>query len=203
MERIGIPCEPHQRRQTSEVLQEVTVDLVVLGLSATQARWHVTGPAFVPVRRQLELLGADLRRWADLVAERAVSLGTTVDGRPAAIGRAALTEFPLGFIAARDAADEISRQISDVIVHARVAVEVLGVDDVVTGHLVIEVLQGLERHLWILRSQVIDPTPVELPSVGVDRVADGGVLDHSGQRWPDLYRRPPASDDHRLRPAGA
>jgi starvation-inducible DNA-binding protein len=160
MNTIGIHLETQRSDEVAAHLEGLVVDLVSLSLNGKQAHWHVTGPNVLPLHNQLDGLVTNLRAWADRVAQRAVLLGFAVDARPGTIGDAkVLKKFPAGFVADRDAISEIADQLSDVVVRARAALEPLGDADPVSQHLVIEILQGLERHLWILQAQVRDVEP--------------------------------------------
>ncbi|MGH9282463.1 MAG: Dps family protein [Acidimicrobiales bacterium] len=153
---IGAPLAAARREEAAGHLEALMVDLVSLSLNGKQAHWHVTGANFLPVHNQLDVLVADVRVWADRVAERAVALGIAVDARPATIGDAnILKEFPAGFVAATAAVTEIGHQVADVAGRARATLEPLGEADLVSQDLVIEIIHGLEQHLWMLQAQVV------------------------------------------------
>jgi starvation-inducible DNA-binding protein len=134
------------------------VDLVTLSLNTKQAHWHVTGRHFLPVHGQLDALETDVRAWADEVAERSVTLGVPVDGRPSTIGAmSALKELPEGFLSDVAAVTEIGHQVTVVVERIRAALDPLGQADPGSQDLAIEVLRGLEKHLWMLQAQVGDP----------------------------------------------
>jgi starvation-inducible DNA-binding protein len=137
------------------VLQEALVDLTALSLNGKQAHWHVRGPQFLPVHEQLDAIVDDARTWADLVAERAVTLGTPVDGRAATVATETVVEaFPTGFVEDAKAVALKRGLVDDAVARLRSHVEELGELDPVTQDLVIEVLRGLEKHRWMLDAQV-------------------------------------------------
>lgn len=152
---IGVPHEAvTEGDRVAARLQDALVDLVALGLNAKQAHWHVHGPQFLPVHQQLDLLVDDSRAWADLIAERAVTLGVPVDGRPATVARdASVDAFPAGFVEDGKAVALVAEQVEAVVLRLRRGVAELGELDPVTQDLVIEVLRGLEKHLWMLQAQ--------------------------------------------------
>lgn len=155
MDTIGAPLATKRRLEAAGYLGDLLVDLVTLSLNTKQAHWHVTGRAFLPVHEQLDALGTDVRAWADEVAERSISLGLPVDGRPSTIGAVnALKELPAGFLTDVDAVTEIGHQVTAVAERIRTALEPLGEADMVSQDLAIEVLRGLEKHLWMLQAQV-------------------------------------------------
>ena len=135
-------------------LQEALVDLIDLGLNAKQAHWHVHGPQFLPVHEQLDRIVEDTRSWADLLAERSVTLGVPVDGRAATVARdSAVEPFPTDFVEDAKVVVLMRDRLETVVGRQRAHVDQLGELDPVTQDLVIEVLRGLEKHLWMLQAQ--------------------------------------------------
>lgn len=136
------------------VLQDLLVDLVSLSLQGKQLHWHVQGPNFVAVHQQLDDIVDTARTAADEVAERSVTLGQPVDGTAEAVGKEhALPSLPEGWVtdtdAVRLAADAVER-----VVHRGREVIAATEDDLVTQDLVIGIVAGLEKHLWMLRAQL-------------------------------------------------
>jgi starvation-inducible DNA-binding protein len=151
---IGIPLDDTARRTAVDHLQPFLVDLVALGLDGKQLHWHVTGPEFRPVHQQLDEVVDVTRTASDDVAERAVTLGIPVDGRPATVGKESrLPELPEGWIDARDAVQLYVTALEGVIERARASVPALEVEPV-TQDLVITVLHELEKQLWMLQAQL-------------------------------------------------
>lgn len=137
------------------VLQEALVDLTDVALTGKQAHWHVRGPQFLAVHEQLDGIVDDARSWADLVAERAVTLGVPVDGRAATVAAgSAVDAFPTGFVDDAKAVALLRDALDTVVGRLRSHVDELGDADPVTQDLVIEVLGGLEKHRWMLHAQV-------------------------------------------------
>ena len=159
MNAIATPMATTDRVVTAGYLDDLLVDLITLNLNAKQAHWHVTGPSFLPVHEQLDVLAADVRGWADDVAERAITLGIPVDGRPSTVGAVnALKELPDGFLTDVQAVTEISHQVADVAERIRTKLDALGDVDLVSQDLAIEVAHGLEKHLWMLQAQIAKPS---------------------------------------------
>ncbi len=156
MAKIAIPDVAVQGRETvAATLQESLVDLIALSLHGKQAHWHVIGPHFVPVHEQFDALVNDARAWSDLVAERAVTLGVPVDGRPETVARTASIEtFPEGFVEDDKVVALVAGQLEAVVARMRARMGELGEQDLVTQDLVVEVLRGLEKHLWMFQAQL-------------------------------------------------
>jgi len=152
---IGIPHGAvRSPERIATVLQEALVDLIGLGLNAKQAHWHVHGPQFLPVHEQLDQIVEDARSWADLLAERSVTVGVPVDGRPATVAtQTAVEPFLTGFVEDGKAVALVRDRVETVTGRLRAHVDELGAFDPVTQDLVIEVVRGLEKHLWMLQAQ--------------------------------------------------
>ena len=133
-------------------LQRLLPQLVALTLDAKQSHWNVTGPGFLPLHAFTDELASEARLWADRVAERAVALGSPVDGRPATVASLDTDPLPSGWLSDYEVISELTRRINDVTEVVRDSLEVLGDADAVAHGIAIDVLEGLEKFLWMLRA---------------------------------------------------
>lgn len=138
-------------------LQQMLPELVSLALNAKQVHWNVAGPAFLPIHDLTDEIARDAGEWADLVAERAMALGLTVDGRPKTVA-ATNGHLPAGRVRDRDALLALIDLIDLVSATTRSAMTMLEDSDPVGHDLAIQVLHGLERYRWMLRAQNDDQT---------------------------------------------
>lgn len=138
-------------------LRPLLADLIVLSLQGKQAHWNVTGPLFIPVHEQLDKIVDDLRTWSDEVAERIVTVGVPAAGQLAALTRESKLEpLPDGSLTdARVIALMVDR-VGQVASRGRNAANRLGEIDIMSQDIVIEIVKGLEKHLWMLREQLRD-----------------------------------------------
>ncbi len=136
-----------------EQLQPLVVDLLALRLHAKQAHWNVRGPHFRDLHLELDEVAAELDAWIDEVAERLVALGAPVAGDAPAIVGADAPAFPSGFVADSAAAAALAGGFAAVAESARERVSQLE-DDLATQDVVIGIVQGLEKRLWMLRSRL-------------------------------------------------
>jgi starvation-inducible DNA-binding protein len=157
MVEIGIPVLSNDTKQeVAADLQALLVDYTALALNGKQAHWHVTGRAFVPLHEQLDVIVDDARAWADLVAERAITLGVPVDGRPSAVAETTrVSPFQEGFVDDEKVVRLVIEELTGVAEHTRQAVQRTGDLDPVTQDLLIEILRTLEKHLWMLQAQAV------------------------------------------------
>lgn len=151
---IGVPVERGSAEGVvNDYLQPLLIDLTALALNGKQAHWHVTGQQFLPVHEQLDAIVTDARAWADLVAERAVTLGRPVDARPEAVRATRVEPVPDGWLPADKAVRAVASELDGIVERTRAGIGRLGELDPVTQDLVIEILRGLEKHLWMLQAQ--------------------------------------------------
>jgi starvation-inducible DNA-binding protein len=136
-------------------LQDLLVDLVALSLEGKQLHWHVQGKDFRSVHLQIDEVVDSARTYSDQVAERAVTLGNAVDGTPEAVAKEhGLPGLPEGWVKDEDAVRLLADAVAAVIERGRELIEA-SEDEPVTQDLVITIVGGLEKHLWMLRSQLV------------------------------------------------
>ncbi|HUJ29875.1 MAG TPA: DNA starvation/stationary phase protection protein [Candidatus Acidoferrum sp.] len=135
-------------------LQAVLVDLVDLGLQGKQAHWNVVGPLFRAVHLELDELVDDAHKWADEVAERIRALGVAADGRPGVILReSGIPSVPEGLIGDCDVLSRVGDELTAVVARCQAAIEHLDGRDKASEDILIGVIKGAEKHLWMFRSQ--------------------------------------------------
>jgi starvation-inducible DNA-binding protein len=77
-----------------DTLQGALIDLIDLAMAAKQAHWNVCGPGFRSLHLHLDEIASVVRDLADDMAERAVALGASPDGRPASVAAHTPGVFP-------------------------------------------------------------------------------------------------------------
>jgi starvation-inducible DNA-binding protein len=136
-------------------LDKTLADLLDLRLQAKQAHWNVVGPLFRSVHLELDEVVADLDVWIDDVAERLVAVGAAARGQAADVAEAsALEPLPQGVLQDRQAVSLVAKQVATAAAGVRERLEPLAELDLVSQDLLIEVAAGLEKRLWMLRSQL-------------------------------------------------
>jgi starvation-inducible DNA-binding protein len=150
-------AEPHERHAIAGELQSTMHELVDLSLIGKQLHWAVVGHAFRPLHEQLDELVASWRDLADVVAERAVTLGYVPDGQ----ARAVAAGSPLSPVAAeatesRVVVRAITDRIAQVSEAARERMDRIAERDAVSQDVLIGVVRALEHQQWMLRVQLSD-----------------------------------------------
>jgi starvation-inducible DNA-binding protein len=149
------PTLRHEEREAIGVeLQGVLVTLIDLSLLGKQAHWNIVGRNFRSLHLQLDELIDAWRLASDAIAERAVALGCSPDGRSATVaGRSELTPLPEGQLLDRDVVTAFTALLTDAIGAIRTRMDRLEDVDTVTADLLHGVVAGLEENLWMIRVQ--------------------------------------------------
>jgi starvation-inducible DNA-binding protein len=133
---------PNERVAVGEELQLVLQDLIDLSLIGKQLHWSVVGAAARSVHLFLDELVEEWRELADVVAERAVTLGFVPDGQSSAVATGSRVE-PV-----------VVRSVPDhAVVWELARLESIGAADLVTQDVLIRVVGTLEKQQWLLRVQ--------------------------------------------------
>ena len=135
-------------------LQDILVLLIDLSLAGKQAHWNLVGPNFRSLHLQLDEMIDFWREASDDVAERAVALGHSPDGRAATVAsHTTLDPLPAGVIADQDVVGAFTRLLTDAIGAIRERMDRLEDVDAVTADLLHGVVAKLEENLWMIRVQ--------------------------------------------------
>jgi starvation-inducible DNA-binding protein len=135
-------------------LQTVLVDLIDLSLQGKQAHWNVVGPHFRTLHLELDEVIEDARKWSDEIAERLRALGVAADGRASVIAKhSGLDSLPEGILADKEVLIRFTEQLATAAARVRAGIDRLDGVDKASEDILIEVVEGLEKHLWMFRSQ--------------------------------------------------
>ena len=136
-------------------LQKVLWNTIELANQGKQAHWNVRGPLFKSVHEQLDEIVSTARELSDEIAERIVTLGPAVDGRTSQVAlQATLPPLPDGTLADSQAVRLIAAAVAETVRSIREELIAVGELDPVSQDLLIEACGELEKHLWMLRSQL-------------------------------------------------
>ncbi|MFI5692371.1 Dps family protein [Kribbella sp. NPDC051586] len=146
---------PNERVAVGAELQVVLQELIGLSLVGKQLHWSVVGAAARGVHLFLDELVGEWRELADVVAERAVTLGFVPDGQSPAVASGSGVEP----VVVRSLADhavvwELGRRVAAVAERIRARLGSIGAADLVTQDVLIRVVGMLEKQQWLLRVQL-------------------------------------------------
>jgi starvation-inducible DNA-binding protein len=146
---------PHERAAVGGELQLVLQDLIDLSLIGKQLHWSVVGAAAHSVHLFLDELVGEWRDLADVVAERAVTLGFVPDGQSAAVAAGSRVErVEVLSLADHAVVWELGRRLAAAAERIRERLVPIGGADLVTQDVLVKVVGTLEKHQWLLRVQL-------------------------------------------------
>lgn len=153
MTDIRGPLTDAGRKETGEALQSSVIDLIDLALVSKQLHWHVQGPRFRDVHLQLDMVVDIARRYTDVLAERSVTIGYPVDGRPATVARETKIPAPqTGFRRDGDVVHEMSTTLQGVSERFQRRIDTTGDSDPVSQDQLIAAAQELQEQSWWFQS---------------------------------------------------
>jgi starvation-inducible DNA-binding protein len=142
------------RRATGAVLQDSLVDLIDLHLSAKQAHWNLTGRNFRSVHLQLDEVVDMARKYADMVAERAVAIGVNPDGRARTVAeQTRVHQLESGWLPDDKVIAAITDMLGEMGMRFRKRIETTDDTDLVTQDILIDVAQELDKQHWMFAVQ--------------------------------------------------
>jgi starvation-inducible DNA-binding protein len=148
---------PHERQAVGGELQVVLQELIGLSLIGKQLHWSVIGPAARSVHLFLDELVGEWRELADVVAERAVTLGFVPDGQASAVSDGSRVEpVPVRSVVDHAAIWELARRVAAAAERVRERLARTGAADLVTQDVLVDVVRKLEQQQWLLRVQLGD-----------------------------------------------
>jgi starvation-inducible DNA-binding protein len=152
--------ELRQRGEVASDLQALMVELIDLALHAKQAHWNVEGPLFKPLHEQFDEIAEMARHWTDIAAERLTAIGVSPDGRPeTVVSQANLEGWPTGPTNNHESVALITARLATIAERTRARMDRMGAQDAASQDFVIEILQGLEKQLWMMRVQMTSTGP--------------------------------------------
>ncbi len=145
----------HHRAEAGRELQATLVELVDLSLIGKQLHWNIIGRPFKPLHEHLDELVDSWRDLSDTVAERAVALGVTPDGRAGTVAAGSGIEpVDVGLLDTDTALRELVTRLADVSERIRSRMDRLGEIDLASQDVLVEVVRELEKQLWMLRASL-------------------------------------------------
>jgi starvation-inducible DNA-binding protein len=139
-----------RRVEAAGILQDMIVELINLSLIGKQAHWNVRGPMFKELHLQLDELVEIAREGTDTLAERCLALGVPADGRLEFVTQETHQDsFPEGRLEDTQVVDLMVNTLKVVSEVGRSKLGLLGDLDPVSQDLLNNVLEDVEKHLWL------------------------------------------------------
>jgi len=138
-----------------DALQPSLYDLLALGLITKQAHWNVTGPHFRSLHLHLDEIWDGVQEAVDTVAERIRVFDVSPSGQAKEISEnAELSQIPLGTLRDAQVIDLMTERLTITSRNIRERLEKIEDIDTVTADILHGILEVIEKHLWMMRSQM-------------------------------------------------
>jgi starvation-inducible DNA-binding protein len=148
------------RQRAGVLLQRLLCTTLDLGMALKHAHWNVYGAGFRSLHEHLDELAGLVAASSDALAERAVSLGVSPDGRGATILSATeLEPLPAGPLLVDEATGAVARRVAVAADLGRSLLAELSELDAVAADLVLGLVALLERHRWLLLAEFSSSPP--------------------------------------------
>ncbi|MCU1700001.1 MAG: hypothetical protein JWR34_6064 [Mycobacterium sp.] len=135
-------------------LQRVLVDLIELHLQGKQAHWNLIGTNFRDLHLQLDEIVDAAREASDTIAERMRALNAIPDGRSDTVtATTTLPVFPAAELNTTDVVDLVTTRIYATVDTIRTVHDDVDAADPSTADLLHNVIDGLEKAAWMLKSE--------------------------------------------------
>jgi starvation-inducible DNA-binding protein len=152
------PLGRPNREEVALLLQQALVELVDLGLIGKQLHWTIVGELFRPLHAQLDELVDSWRDLADTVAERIVAIGGVPDAQAATLASSSgWGPIEARAVESQEAVRIITRRLAEAAERTRDRMNRLGDLDLASQDVLVQVLRDLEKQLWMVRVQFVEP----------------------------------------------
>lgn len=147
-----IPVEADKRKPVTDDLQATVVELLELFHDSKQSHWNLRGPLYLPLHEKLQENADEYRKYADLLAERVLQVGSPIDGRTGVVAATAnLGEFPGGYLTDKQVLILMTERITTVAKRVRQRIDHLSKIDEVTSNQLQDLSYQLDKHVWQFR----------------------------------------------------
>jgi starvation-inducible DNA-binding protein len=152
--RIDIPEDA--RLKLVDLLNRQLADTTDLFTQAKYAHWNVKGSDFIQLHLLFDEIAGHVLGFADLIAERATTLGGTANGtvRQAAT-TSTLPEYPTAAVDGMEAVQAVADRAAEYAASTRRAMEESeDLGDISTNDLFTEVSRQIDKDLWFLEAHL-------------------------------------------------
>jgi len=152
--RIDIPEDARQK--LVDLLNRQLADTTDLFTQLKYAHWNVKGSDFIQLHELFDQVAGDVLGFADLIAERATTLGGTANGTARqAAATSTLAEYPTKVIDGMESVRAVADRVADYAASTRRAMEESeDLGDTSTNDLFTEVSRQVDKDLWFLEAHL-------------------------------------------------
>lgn len=147
--------ETHDPKKQAPILQSCVAASIDLSLSFKHLHWNIRGPKFQSIHEFLDIVIEHARAGTDELAERMATIGVPPQGQRGRIPASPIPDIEDGFLQDDIVLERAVAILNEAIKVLRDAQPKLADLDAVSEDIVIGILAGYEKDLWMLRSHLI------------------------------------------------
>jgi starvation-inducible DNA-binding protein len=142
------------RATVVDALKVLLADALDLQSQCKQAHWNVKGKNFIALHELFDKVYEAVTEYVDLIAERAVQLGATVEGTArATAAHSRLGEYPLDITAGSEHVEALSSALAAFGASARAGIQQASdAGDQDSADVLTEISRGTDKWLWFVES---------------------------------------------------
>jgi starvation-inducible DNA-binding protein len=142
------------RTSLVDLLNRRLADALDLQSHCKQAHWNVRGPNFIALHELFDKVNEDAEDYVDLIAERAIQLGGSVQGTVrVAAQRSTLAEYSAKSDGGKDHVEALSTSLAAFGKIARQAIDQSSeLKDADTADIFTEISRGVDKWLWMVEA---------------------------------------------------
>jgi starvation-inducible DNA-binding protein len=142
------------RSKVVELLNARLADAIDLQTQTKQAHWNVRGPTFIQLHELFDKINEDVEEYVDLIAERAIQLGGSVQGTARSVAkRTTLQEYAPKSDSGHDHVEAYGAALASFGKLTRQAIDQTSEwRDADTADVFTEISRGVDKWLWMVEA---------------------------------------------------
>ena len=146
------------KKELSDNLQAVLVDLIELHIQGKQAHWNVVGTNFRDTHLLLDEIVEAARALSDDIAERMRALHAVPDGRSDTVSATTtLPKFPGGLVDTSEVVSLVTNRLEAAAATCRTVHEAVDKADPTSADILHKVIETLEKFAWMVSAEKMKP----------------------------------------------
>ena len=146
------------RAKSARLLQQSVVDLLTLFNDYKEAHWNLNGPLYLPLHEYYQGQADLYRKYADIFAERDLSLGYSIDGRYQTIAKTTkIPEMPAGYLTDNESLQLLVDRVTIFQKEVYQAIRDTSESDPPTSNKYQDLAYDVDHDLWQLRIHLKQP----------------------------------------------
>lgn len=146
------------KKELSDNLQAVLVDLIELHIQGKQAHWNVVGTNFRDTHLLLDEIVEAARALSDDIAERMRALHAVPDGRSDTVSATTtLPKFPGGLVDTSEVVSLLTNRLDAAAATCRTVHDAVDKADPTSADILHKVIETLEKFAWMVSAEKMKP----------------------------------------------